>query len=205
MSSEQFPNPASLVQIEGAVWQLLQQAATARSGGWRLPALATVSDGVVRQRTVVLRQVDILPRRILVHTDARSQKVAAIHQQPLVSWLLYDAELQVQLHLSGRAEVHTDDQTAQEMWDQEPESSLRAYLGPLRPGTACDAVEPNLPQEFLHELPTRQQLQAARTNFAVISCRVQSAEWLQLGKHGHRRAIFEYQDGQLVDSSWVAP
>jgi pyridoxamine 5'-phosphate oxidase len=205
MSSELFPNPASLIQIEGAVWRLLQKAATERSGGWRLPVLATVSDGVVRQRTVVLRQVDVLLRQILVHTDIRSQKVAAIHQQPLVSWLFYDAELQVQLHLRGRAEVHTDDQTAQDLWDQEPESSLRAYLGPLRPGTACEGAEPNLPHEFLNELPTRQQLQAGRRNFAVISCLLQSAEWLQLGKHGHRRATFEYQDGRLVDSSWVAP
>lgn len=205
MNSEIFPNPASLIQIESHVWKRLQEAATHRSGAWRLAALATASDGIVRQRTVVLRQVDLLSRRILVHTDARSQKIEAIQQQPLVSWLFYDSELQVQLHLRGRAQVHTNDQTAQDVWDQEPESSLRAYLGPLRPGTVCCDAEPNLPHEFLTALPTRQQLESGRRNFAVISCSVQSAEWLQLGKTGHRRATFEYQNGQVVKSCWVAP
>lgn len=205
MSSDLFPNPASLIQIEDAAWQLLQQSATTRSGGWRLPVLATVSEGVMRQRTVVLRNVEVQRRRILVHTDARSQKIDAIQQQPQVSWLFYDAELQVQLQLNGRAEIHTDDQTAQATWEQEPESSLRAYLAPLRPGAVCEDADPNLPDEFLGKLPTRQQLQAARPNFAVISCQVQSAEWLQLHKEGHRRATFDYQNDQLSDSSWVAP
>jgi hypothetical protein len=30
-------------------------------------------------------------------------------------------------------------------------------------------------------------------------------EWLWLNGNGHRRAVFTYTDGALIDSSWLIP
>ncbi len=200
-----FRDVTDLHGIEADSWRLLQAAVHDRSCGWRLPALATCSNREVRQRTVVLRKVDDQPRRIFVHTNIRSPKLKSINNNPNVSWLVYDAVRQVQLQLTGLATVHTDDDIAEQIWQDETELSLRGYLAPYVPGTVQSAPESNLPDDVGQRIPQREELSKARANFAVISSAVDTADWLLLRPDGNLRARFTYEAGAVSTVDWLAP
>lgn len=202
---DHFSDVTDLDGIEAGCWRLLQAAVQDKSCGWRLPVLATCSNGEVRQRTLVLRKVDAPGRRIFVHTDVRSPKYNSIRSNPNVSWLFYDAVRQVQLQLTGFATVHTDDDVADGIWRDEAESSLRGFLAPFVPGSVRPEPESNLPNSIRQSIPDRRQLSAARDNFAVISCLVATADWLLLQADGNLRARFRYEGGATSTADWLAP
>jgi len=200
-----FGDVTRLELIEADCWRLLRAAVQDKSCGWRLPALATCSNGELRQRTVVLRKVDAQSRGIFAHTDIRSPKLKSTNTNPNVSWLFYDAVRQVQLQLTGIATLHSADDVAEQLWRDEPESSLRAYLAPYVPGSVQPAPESNLPDEVRERIPDRHELSAARPNFAVISCDVDAADWLLLRAGGNLRARFTYEAGAVSTADWLAP
>lgn len=200
----QFPNPLSLPTVLEDCWKSLERSASDRNSGWRLPILATAGGFKMRQRIVVLRKVVSADRSVFAHTDARSPKVDAIQQNSHISWLFYDHTTMVQLQVEGTARIHTTDDVADEVWAAESESSLRGYLAPYPPGTIRNSSEFNLPKSVLGRIPDRSELAAARNNFAVISCEVQSIEWLYLRREGNLRALFEYS-GDDVKTDWLAP
>jgi len=200
-----FSDITSLQQIHACCWSELDRGVTDREFGWRRPVLGTSEPGGCRQRVVVLRSVDAKHRTLFIHTDIRSAKVASIQRQPSVSWLFYDAAAMVQLQLNGTATLHTADATADRFWNSEPESSLRGYLAPYSPGTACQQPEPNLPEFVINRIPSRDELIAGRDNFAVISCVVETMEWLLLRRQGNLRARFCYQPTGTMTSEWLAP
>jgi pyridoxamine 5'-phosphate oxidase len=202
---DHFSDVSRLDQIETDCWRLLQAAVPDRSCGWRLPVLATCANDEVRQRTLVLRKVDAPSHRIFAHTDVRSPKLKSIRSNPNVSWLFYDANRQVQLQVTGFATVHTDDNVAEQIWHDEPESSLRAYLAPYVPGRIRPAQESNVPDEVRERIPDRHELSTARANFAVISCEVDTADWLLLRANGNLRARFTYESGAISTVDWLAP
>ena len=199
-----FSNLRSLPEIDHACWDFLQQAADSRDGGWRLPVLGTVQAATCRQRIVVLREVQRDERKLLIHTHARSQKVADIQRNSDVTWLFYDHNCRVQLQLQGQAAVHTDDAVAKAMWESQPVASLKGYLGEFIPGTVSPVPESNLPEKYLESSPAREELMAGRGNFAVISSSIETADWLMLRPEGNLRAVFDYQSAE-GQANWVAP
>lgn len=197
MTNSDSPTPAitfrdltSLSAISSDIWLSLQRAVTDRNCGWRLPVLATRCGDAVRQRTVVLRDVDPVPRRLLAHTDRRSPKFAQLRSHPAASWLFYDHPAATQLVITGQVTLHTDDALAADLWSRESESSLRGYLGAHAPGTAAKAASHNLPDQWQGRVPAREDLQSARDHFAVICCHVDTIEWLHLKRDGNLRARF---------------
>ena len=203
-SAIQFANTASLSCILSDCWRSLRNAVSSRDCGWRLPVLATQSSGDVRQRIVVLREVDIQQRLLLAHTDFRSPKVAALRDTQSVSWLFYDHTAMSQLQITSTASIHHADEVADRVWQSEPESSLRGYLAPIVPGTVVNGPSCNLPDKVMGRIPDRDELAAARTNFAVIQCEVETIEWLTLSREGNLRARFRYSNDE-VHADWLAP
>ena len=204
-SSHSFSDLTSLSAIHAECWQQLAKAVTQRDSGWRLPVLATSEADGCRQRVVVLRDVDVTRRTIYAHTDIRSAKVASIQRQPQVSWLFYDSASMVQLQLCGKAVIHKDDETADRFWNSEPESSLRGYLAPFAPSTVRDQSESNLPAKFVGRIPGRDELHSGRASFAVISCVIETMEWLLLRREGNLRARFQTLTTDNMTSEWLAP
>lgn len=200
-----FDNLKDPMAIEADCWRLLQTAVSDRDCGWRLPILATATDGIPRQRIVVLRSVNPSKRQIFAHTDARSAKVVALGKNPQVSWLFYDAAYQVQLQLNGTATALTKTADTQWLWDQETESSLKGYLAPLAPGTMCEEAETNLPAGLGERIPSREELKLGRNHFAVIQCTPQTAECVILRRSGNQRVTFRYGPEKVIEASWQAP
>lgn len=201
----QFRDTSDLRLISDDCWSSLARTPSDRDCGWRLPVLATAADVTVRQRIVVLRKVESATRTLFAHTDLRSPKVAAMRTNPSVSWLFYDHASMIQLQIEGRAQLHEVDEVANELWQAEPESSLRGYLAPLSPGLVTKSPSPNLPADVVGRIPSREELMAARDHFCVVSCVAKRLEWLWLDRSGNRRAIFEYEGESVEKMSWLAP
>lgn len=205
--SQHFADRSDLTVIEADIWSLLLQAVTDRECGWRLPSFATRCAAGVRQRTVVLRAVDADRRRLLVHTDARSPKVDQIADDNRVSMLFYDRSRGVQLSVTATATVHTDDDTADGLWQASHPLSLKYVLGPMAPGTVCDEPSINLPPGWLDRVPTADDLAAVRDRFATVSFQVLAIDWLSLSRAGNLRAEFDYtaDPPDPVRRRWLAP
>lgn len=201
----QFSDTNSLSSILADCWSSLDRAVTSRDCGWRLPVLATQAAGYdVRQRIVVLREVDIARRLVFAHTDLRSPKIAALQNNAWGGWLFYDHAAMSQLQITGTISIHQTDKVADRIWQSEPESSLRGYLAPFPPGTVIDGPNFNLPDSVVGRVPDRKELKAGRPNFAVIQCEVKTIEWLQLSRDGNLRAQFRYSEDH-VNHEWLAP
>lgn len=157
------------------LWHELQSAALDRHHGWRTPVLATTGlDGLAQARTVVLREVRMARQQLLIYTDARSPKVAEIQAQPLASLLCWSPSLRWQLRLQLRFDVVLDGAETATAWNNVRDlPSAHDYLAAQAPGSAQTALR-------AADLCTPQ--------LAVLLGCVQSMDWLELRREGHRRA-----------------
>ncbi len=183
----------ALPEIEAALWRELSRAVRDRHHAWRFATLATVAagaDGVHPEaRTVVLRDCDRDARRLLVYTDARSAKAQQAGRRPQGVLVVWSPALGWQLRLNAALSLHTSGLQVSSRWAQlKLTPSAQDYLSPLPPGTPLHGAEPPPPDRD------------SRGHFAVLECQVQSTDWLELHRDGHRRARFD-ADG----ARWLVP
>lgn len=176
----------SLRLIETACWHEMAAAARERGHGWRVMTLATIDGDRADARSVVLREVDAVQRKVTFYTDARSPKAAQIQTQPLGTAVAWCPSLswQVRLHLRLSVQAHND--AARQRWSRlQMTPGAQDYMSPLAPG------------ETLSD-PGRDS--GAREHFAMVVGQVEAFDWLELHADGHRRAVF---DGN--GPRWVQP
>ena len=188
----------ALPEIDAAIWRELSRAVRDRHHAWRLATLATVAtvpDGLPpddvqpEARTVVLRDCDATHRSLLVYTDARSAKVQQSAERPHGVLVLWSAGLGWQLRLNVVMVLHTGGLMVSSRWAQlKLTPAAQDYLSPLPPGSPLDGAALGAP------------VRESRDHFAVLECRVQSADWLELHRDGHRRARFDADGGR-----WLVP
>ncbi len=196
---------AALTTIFATCWDLLEAAAAGNGTGWRLPVLATQSSQGIQQRTIVLRTV-LRPRNsLLFHTDVRSAKIEQLQADANASLLFYDSQLEVQLQVRGVATIHTNDETADQLWEANTPASLKMYLAPLAPGTTTKGPDCNLPDSMRGRLPERSEILPGRDHFAAVKFTVQSIEWLRLSRNGNLRAVLFCSNGNRDHSEWMTP
>jgi pyridoxamine 5'-phosphate oxidase len=186
----------ALPQIEAALWRELSRAVRDRHHAWRVATLATVAasaDGVQPEaRSVVLRDCDRDARCLLVYTDARSAKAQQAERRPQGVLVLWSAALGWQLRLNVALVLHTSGLQVSSRWAQlKLTPAAQDYLSPLPPGT------PLADTPAAHATTPERD---SRGHFAVLECQVQSTDWLELHREGHRRARFD-GDG----ARWIAP
>jgi pyridoxamine 5'-phosphate oxidase len=174
-------------ELRQRLWQELQRAAVDRHHDWRTPVLATTGlDGLAQARTVVLREVRRPQAQLLLYTDARSPKVAELLAQPLACLLCWSTRLHWQLRLQLRFQVSQNDEETRSAWERVRQSpSSGDYLAARAPGSPMATA-----QEALLETP----------QLAVLLGTVERMDWLELARHGHRRARL---DEQRVE--WLVP
>lgn len=179
-------------------WSLLERGAVDRRAPAHTPTLATTSvDGAPTLRTVVLRACSRSERRLLVHTDRRSRKLADLHADPRCAVLVYDPPHKIQLRLGALATIHTNDAIADVQWSRSQATSRQIYGVGLAPGTGISE-----PADVVAELAFRSEAEQ-RANFAVLALEIQTIEWLFLAAQGHRRARFSLGDPETAE--WWVP
>ena len=177
---------ASLDAIEAALWRELVRTPNERDHAWRTPVLATTDGAAADARTVILREVDETRRQLLIYTDARAPKVAQAMSHPLGTLVMWSAALGWQLRCRVCLAFEDDGLSVASRWAALRHSrAAQDYLSPLPPGAPADAAAPAAEQ---------------RAHFGVLTASVQSIDWLELHRDGHRRALFDDRGGR-----WVQP
>ena len=183
------PRPDSLTKIEAAVWRQLAAAVADKGHGWRTPVLATVDGDAADARTVILRDVEAATKKLLVYTDARSGKVAQLQARPHGTLVMWSHALGWQLRCRARLAVETSGLATSSRWARiRLLPSAQDYLSPVPPGAPL--ADPRQADRGA----------VARDHFAVVTAEVESLDWLELHRDGHRRAVFDTQGAR-----WVQP
>jgi hypothetical protein len=185
------PRLASLPEIERAVWQQLDAACTERAHPWRTPVLATVDGDAADARTVILREASAADRRLVLYTDERAGKVAQIASHPHGTLVMWSPALGWQLRCRVRLSVEAEGLGVTSRWARlQHTPAAQDYLAPTPPGTALRAGSD------ADAAPRGAQ----RAFFAVVTATIESIDWLELHREGHRRARFD-----SAGARWLQP
>jgi len=190
--------------ILNEIWILLTRGASRFTDPFHWPVLGTTGKAGPNLRTVILRKVMVPERTLVCHTDARAPKVQEIRDAKCVSWLFYHPKKRIQLRITGRASLHTDDPLAEDQWAAAKPTSRLNYCAVEPPGTVIDRPSSGLPDFLLKTVPTLLQTRKGRKNFMAIACRIDAVDWLILRPTGNTRARFVWDDNRLT-ASWIVP
>lgn len=168
-------------------WSLMTPDARGRG---RLVSLGTLdAAGHPQMRTVMLRGADADAARVEIYTDLRSAKVEELRRDPRASVLLWSDPTQVQLRLTGRAEILTGpDVTIR--WESLRDDQRLAYGHQPPPGTPIDR------SDDWRDAPDP-------ANLAVLRLTCDTLEHVSLDPAGHRRALFLRADDWT--GRWLSP
>lgn len=92
-------NDHGLEDLEQDCWSRLVTGATKSRTPFHTPFVATLANGEVSLRTVVLRDTLPIERELRFHTDIRSPKWNELSINPSISALFYDASERIQLRV----------------------------------------------------------------------------------------------------------
>lgn len=183
---------ASLEATEAWIWQTLARACSDRRSAWRTPILATIgADGAPRARMLVLRAVEVPLRRLTIHSDGRSGKMAELAACPALAMTFYDPRVQFQVRVAGVATVLAEGPDVDRAWDRVPAVSRVNYRTLAPPGSLFPDCAPPLSDD-------------GRPNFRLIRIAVQRFEFLWLAPDRHRRGAIQWR-GDDCERSWLVP
>ena len=192
----------SLTELEQDCWNRLVSGATKSRTPFHTPFVATLANGEVSLRTVVLRKTLPFERELHFHTDIRSPKWNELLINPSISALFYDAAERIQLRVKGKAVLHhTNDLTAK-AWETTSLSSRKCYLTLHSPSSFADSSTSGLSEDIEQENFTLAESEKGYENFGIVSIHVQSIDWLWLNHAGHRRAFFDCSNNTF---QWMVP
>jgi pyridoxamine 5'-phosphate oxidase len=158
-------------------------------------AVSSIDNNEVATRVMVLREFNLKERFLRFHTDYRAAKIKQYKNNNSASVLGYDPELKIQIKLQGSISVHYDDHYSKAAWNQSTSRSKKCYS--VKGGSTLKISDP---KEY--DLKDG-NIEDGFDNFAVLKFSFTSLEFLHLKSSGHRRAIHNWEDGQI--SSWLVP
>jgi hypothetical protein len=164
-----------------------------RGSDWRNVQLATVSpEGRPGVRTLILRGFDQKEGTAELHSDSRAGKVRDIKFSRHVSILAWSPDDQLQIRMSGKAELHNQDGLARTRWEALSDKARATYGLAAEPGSSVDGPEQsNLTPDRQFEM------------FTVIVVSLSRADVLRLESGGGQtRAVATFGPGERV-AQWV--
>ena len=192
----------SIDELEKDCWIQLVNGAIKSRSPFHTPCVATISNGTLSMRTVVLRKAFPLLKELRFHTDIRSNKWKELQNNHSISALFYDASTRVQIRVKGKAILHFNNAITSEAWQKTTLSSRRCYLTQASPSSFSEVPTSGLSEEIEQEDFTLEESEVGAEFFGVVSIQVASMEWLWLNHAGHRRAFFDYV---LDKKRWMIP
>lgn len=178
--------PSNEAEIRHQIWRNLQRATQDRNHEWRTPVLATVDvQGSPQARTVVLRHADSKLGVLQIYTDSRSPKVAELRATPAAFVVFWSKRLSWQLRVQALASVQQDGPDVDAVWGRVSQSAAAGdYLSVRAPGDILLSEGPQTRSDAASEVEQKQAHQ-----LAIITLQVQTMDWLELARTGHRRAV----------------
>jgi pyridoxine/pyridoxamine 5'-phosphate oxidase len=197
--------PNTLDAVLADIWTRLVRGGADRRSAFHTPIVASMSsDGAPQQRVMVLRKCIEADATMRFHTDLRSTKVSEIGDGARVSVLGYDPVAKIQIRASGLAMISNAGEQADAAWAASSPSSRRCYLTRHAPGSVSEKPISGLPASLKTRVPERSETEAGRVNFAVLTIKLDTLEWLYLAHDGHVRARFSRMEGAWK-GKWLIP
>lgn len=180
-----------LTDLFKETWRELESGATSNDHSFSRCSLGTLeSTEKVGQRTVNLREVT-KNKTLLFYTDVRSAKVEQLEQRPLASALFYNPIINLQVTISGKVKIHTDDELWQDHRMKIEGRAVNDYNTKSAPGKKI-------------KNPVDVQ-RTTELNFAVLELIPENIEYLKLRVEPNRlRALFK-KNGENWDMTFLVP
>ncbi|MBY0479531.1 MAG: pyridoxamine 5'-phosphate oxidase family protein [Chitinophagaceae bacterium] len=192
----------TLEDLDKDCWVRLLNGALKSKDEFHTAAVATLQDGDINFRTMVLRKVIPQEKQIHFHTDIRSKKWEELQQSNNISLLFYNAAAKMQMRINGQATLHCNNAITETAWEKTGVSSRHSYLTIAPPSIPSAVPTSGLDEAFALRNPTQEESEAGKHNFGVISVQALSLDWLWLHHAGHRRAFFDYKNQERC---WLIP
>ncbi|MED5274874.1 MAG: pyridoxamine 5'-phosphate oxidase family protein [Pseudomonadota bacterium] len=180
-------------QIYEIIWEKLIDGMNNRNSGFHTFTLATICNGSVSARTVVLRECDKNNLTISFHTNNLSKKIKEIKNNSNVECLFYSEAEKIQIRISGDAKIYNSDKVCQEIWMRMSQDSRDCYLYNKEPGTLIKDPE---------DISLKETTEISK-NFSFVNVTINKIEWLYLSSSGHRRVLFNKENS--FKGNWVVP
>ncbi len=205
MKESIWEKPVSHGEILKKIWKNLDLGMLEREHPFHTPVFSTVANGCVPNlRVVVLRRFWRKPPLLAFHTHTGSPKIKELQNNPNVYWLFYHPTEKLQVRIKGKARVHTTDDLAEEQWLATEFFSRRCYVGEAPTQTSKKPTS-GLPEDLLDRAPTREESEAGRANFAVVTSTVEQIDCLEMNVRGHRRSLFVWNETGELETRWLTP
>ena len=189
LSPDQDPN-----EMLQAVMDELRKGAVQKKHPFNKMVFSTVSGDQAASRWVVFRKLTA-ENHFLIFTDARSEKVEELRQNPKATLLFYHHHQGVQVRVHGRVSLHHGDELTSAYWPGVKGSpGAKSYQTLQSPGNPTFTIQegnstnPELEDQY----------------FMVISVVAQQIEALQLDREQHIRVSFE-KEGDQWKGSFLVP
>ena len=199
-----WEKPVSHGEILKNIWKHLDLATLERSHPFHTPVFGTICDNEPNLRVVVLRRFWRKPPSLAFHSHIGSPKINEIQTNPNVSWAFYHPKEKFQLRIKGRATIHSNDELAEEQWAATELFSRRCYVGEA-PSQESKKPTSGLPGNLVDREPTREESEAGKANFVVISSTIEKIDCLELAVKGHRRSLFVWNGNGQIETKWLTP
>lgn len=192
-----WEKPVSHGEILKKIWKNLDLGTLQRKHPFHLPILGTICDREPSLRMVVLRRFWRRPPALAFHSHTGAPKIQQIKANPNVYWLFYHPEERLQVRIKGRAEIHIDDELADEQWLATELFSRRCYVGDA-PTQESRKPTSGLPEDLIDREPSKEESEIGRANFVVVTSTIEEIDCLEMNVRGHRRSSFKWNgSGEL--------
>ena len=187
-----------------SLFEMINRGVTESKDDFHTMVFSNFQNSKVESRCVILRNFDREQKLLIFNTDIRSPKVAAIRKNPETQCLFYSFREKTQLRISTESTVHYNDDLHRIGWNKTAVSSRKCYLTKYKPSQYIETMDDGIPNHLIGRIPTSDESQPGKINFAVISNRIISIDWLYLSSKGHNRARYDFNNGS-IKKSWLAP
>jgi hypothetical protein len=205
MKESIWDKPQSHGEILKKIWKHLDLGVLEREHPFHTPVFGTVGDGCTPNlRVVVLRRFWRRPPALAFHTHFGAPKIKEIQSNPNISFAFYHPQEKFQLRVKGKATIHSDDELHEEQWLATEFFSRRCYVGEAPSQISKKAVS-GLPEEIVDRAPNKEESEAGKANFVVVSSTIDSIDCLELDIKGNRRSIFNWKENGELETDWLTP
>jgi pyridoxamine 5'-phosphate oxidase len=186
------------------IWELLISGLSKRDASFHLPMFICGDGKSFDGRVVVLRGINQENKKIVFHTDIRSNKIKILQKNNKASFLFYDKKEKIQLRVHGNTKINYQNNITKNSWKNTAHLSRQCYLGENAPGSETLLPTSGLTENIDNFKYTIDESEVGYNNFCVIETLIDSIEWLYLAAKGHRRAKFLLKNS-YVEKKWIIP
>jgi len=178
---------------DNSFWQMLNDHIQKRKDLQRMVLSSLTVELKPQVRTMILRSLDSISRRLYFYTDSRSPKLEQWRQQPFSEALAYSHEDLVQLRFSGTIRIVESGDSFEQTRTNLKDHQYSDYTSILAPGSDYNFYKNNRTEKL---------------NFAIIQLNVEQLEVLVLQPKAeqHLRWLYRYQqNGDLIEAKRLMP